>query len=252
VFDYAYQAGTDTLQSRAVSVGGSLYVTETYDNNGVLMMKDFASGNQQWFYENGDMQRAVVVSSTAQNTGSSQIVGGVEYEYFDDHFYEDGTGRMSKVTYSDGSYDVYDEYYPSSSNVKTIKRYSSNDNLIATFRYDPGKNLISAQTTTTSGIGNTVTSIGNLSMAANGNLVWIASDGNDNEVYLYNGSIIVNVSDNGLDDRDPSVNTFGDVAWSGFDDTPIINDYGIRMIINSDDISYASGTHDRPADAGSP
>jgi len=217
-FNYSYHTGTDTVSSRQGFIGGSLFVTEAYDSNGVLTMKDFVSGNQQWFYESGNMQKANVISTGGSGQAFVETVGGVTYEYLDEDYYGDGTGRYSKVTYSDGSYDVYEEYHGNTNKPKIIKRYDAGDNLVATFTYHENGALISAllSSFSTDGIGNATTGISNLSVSSNGDLVWTASDGNDNEVYLYDGISIQNLSNNNVDDRDPTINSSGQVAWSGF------------------------------------
>jgi cysteine-rich repeat protein len=49
-------------------------------------------------------------------------------------------------------------------------------------------------------------------------VVWVASDGNDDEIYLYDGSSLAPLTNNAYDDAQPSVSG-SDVAWIGYPDT---------------------------------
>ena len=60
---------------------------------------------------------------------------------------------------------------------------------------------------------------------ASGQVIWYGSDGNDNEIFLYDGATILQLTDNAYDDFDPKLNDSGHVVWSGFDG----NDYEIFL-----------------------
>jgi cysteine-rich repeat protein len=49
-------------------------------------------------------------------------------------------------------------------------------------------------------------------------MVWVASDGNDDEIFVYDGASTVPVTDNGYDDAEPQVSG-SYVAWTGYPDT---------------------------------
>jgi cysteine-rich repeat protein len=50
-------------------------------------------------------------------------------------------------------------------------------------------------------------------------VVWVASDGNDDEIFLYDGSTLTPVTDNDFDDAEPQV-AGAAVAWTGYPDAP--------------------------------
>ncbi|MDJ0568856.1 MAG: carbohydrate-binding protein [Pleurocapsa sp. MO_192.B19] len=50
-------------------------------------------------------------------------------------------------------------------------------------------------------------------------MVWSASDGNDNEIYLYNGSETIQLTDNDVNDDNPQVSD-GNVAWLSYEGEP--------------------------------
>lgn len=58
------------------------------------------------------------------------------------------------------------------------------------------------------------------------NVVWYGSDGNDNEIFLYDGESIMTtqLTDNNYDDRTPQIDG-PNVVWEGFDG----NDYEIFL-----------------------
>jgi hypothetical protein len=50
-----------------------------------------------------------------------------------------------------------------------------------------------------------------------GFVVWSASDGTDQEIFMYNGQSVVQLTDNALDDGQPELNNAGQVVWEGDD-----------------------------------
>jgi hypothetical protein len=46
------------------------------------------------------------------------------------------------------------------------------------------------------------------------NTIW---DGNNNEIFLYDGSSITQLTDNSYDDSKPHINAKGYIVWSGYD-----------------------------------
>ena len=41
--------------------------------------------------------------------------------------------------------------------------------------------------------------------------------GNDSEIFFYNGTTIIQLTDNNRDDAHPQINNSGEVVWSGYD-----------------------------------
>jgi hypothetical protein len=46
-------------------------------------------------------------------------------------------------------------------------------------------------------------------------IVWNGSDGNDSEIFLYNGSQIIQITDNEYLDNKADINDFGYIVWEG-------------------------------------
>jgi hypothetical protein len=55
----------------------------------------------------------------------------------------------------------------------------------------------------------------NVQLNNNGEVVWEAGDGTRNEIFLYDGSGITQITDNDLKDHDPQINDSGLVVWWG-------------------------------------
>ncbi len=66
------------------------------------------------------------------------------YEYYDEDFYGDRTGRVLKKTSSSGAYTVYNEYWPDTDTVKTSKDYNAAGNLLRTQTFDSRGRRISS------------------------------------------------------------------------------------------------------------
>ncbi len=63
------------------------------------------------------------------------------------------------------------------------------------------------------------------SMNDSDSIVWRGFDGNDYEIFLYDGATITQMTDNCYDDNPPRINNNGQVVWSGFDG----NDYEVFL-----------------------
>ena len=74
-------------------------------------------------------------------------------------------------------------------------------------------------------LGRQVHSGGLEDMNEAGDVVWVDSDGNDNEIFLYDAASgeVVQITDNDVNDYAPKINRSGDVAWQSFD--------GVRRMI---------------------
>ena len=92
-------------------------------------------------------------------------------------------------------------------------------------------------------------------------MVWSGDDGNDGEIFFYDGTTITQLTDNDYGDYSPQINNTGEVVWSGdswggdiffYDGTTITqltdNDYGIGtpQINDSGEVVW----HSRDLDAG--
>ena len=53
------------------------------------------------------------------------------------------------------------------------------------------------------------------SINADGRVVWYGWDGDDDEIFLYDGTTTIQLTDNEFDDNDPHINASGIVVWAG-------------------------------------
>ena len=79
----------------------------------------------------------------------------------------------------------------------------------------------------------------NPQMNDNGYVVWEGWDGTDYEIYLYNGSAIINISNNTYDDYNPQINNNGYVTWEGSDGP----DYEIYLYNGATVIKITNNTY---------
>jgi hypothetical protein len=79
-----------------------------------------------------------------------------------------------------------------------------------------------------------------------GQVVWSGHDGNDYEIFIYDGAAITQITDNNFDDHYPQINDNGEVTWQGGDgiDTEIFLAIptGIDEILNFFDDAVAAGS----------
>jgi PKD repeat protein len=52
---------------------------------------------------------------------------------------------------------------------------------------------------------------------SNGWIVWVGSDGLNDEIFLYDGSSTIQLTNNAYDDQDPQINSNGWIVWAGSD-----------------------------------
>lgn len=120
------------------------------------------------------------------------------------------TGAASPTQVLIGS-DVGDDEFPQVNNAVSPQ---------VVWRHDTGSNFIiqlwSSDTNTTNTISDG-SSVNNKwpQLNDNGDVVWQGFDGNDQEIYLYSGGVVQQLTNNDYDDLEPQINTSGRVAWRG-------------------------------------
>jgi hypothetical protein len=70
--------------------------------------------------------------------------------------------------------------------------------------------------------------------------VWFGHDGNDWEIFLYNGLTVIQLTNNEYDDREPQIKASGSVVWSGHDG----NDWEIFIYNGSTPIQLTNNAYD--------
>lgn len=183
-FDYQYM-GLDYPDERTGFRNGAAYVTDKFFSNGLLRSRSFGSGAQKWFYDNGNVWKAMTDSTTAQ---SSHIV---EYEYMNEDFFGDRTGRIRKVTYQDGTYDAYMQYWNNSSKPRLITRYAASGKSLTTFEFDTDGVLVHNSGASVVNIGSVVGKIssqGRPTVLKDGGVIWNNYDQGTSRIRIYDPS----------------------------------------------------------------
>ena len=146
---YTYWNSTDNIKvrttvNRNMILGDYLSEVTEYNAGGTIAQKTsyfFATGGPA-----GSSGRWLVNKTLA----NPDAQGYVYYEYYKDDYSRDqfnaSIGHVKKAVRADGSYIVYNEYYPNSGQAKVISSYGSNGNLLTKVTYNASGAVTRTQT----------------------------------------------------------------------------------------------------------
>jgi hypothetical protein len=204
---YLYKAGDATQQ---IELQGNYNHSPQINNTGrvVWVGSDIDSYAHIFLYDSGMEITTQISSSLAGdyysnpqiNDGGQVVFQGDSNNNFHIFLYD---GSITPMTYTG------DNYNPQINNNGYIVWAGHTAGTQAPFQiflYD--KKLDSIRQLTNNSNDNRRPQINN-----NGYVVWGAWDGNDGEIFLYNGATVTQLTDNDYEDSEPQINDNNDVTW---------------------------------------